>query len=172
MYKICYPNTHTCTDAQSTAWAFIPNRSKYNVKFTYKFQNKDPFLKQKRCLSLNPPDIPAHQHTQYSHYSCWLKNKYLLTGRERAATVCPIRLANSSIHHGALLSSPPAPAPLPGQIEHVILCSHLISCSHPVTEDSLSYNEKTGGEQIWTHVPAHTPTCTCLLQTNRKSKLS
>ncbi len=87
----------------------------------------------------------------------------------------PIRLANGSIYHGALLSSPAAPTPLPGQIEHVILCSHLISPSHPVTEDSplLQWRERErerAGKQIWTHVPAHTPTRTRRVQTNRQRK--
>lgn len=35
-----------------------------------------------------------------------------------------------------VLSHPPGLSPFPGQIEHVILCSHLISPSHPVTEHS------------------------------------
>ncbi|KAI4821028.1 hypothetical protein KUCAC02_028980, partial [Chaenocephalus aceratus] len=43
---------------------------------------------------------------------------------ERAATVCPIRLANGSIHHGALLSSSPGSVPGPNR-----------ACYSPLTSD-------------------------------------
>ena len=121
-----YPYSSIPSNAKETSLVY------FAMNFSYCTKNMFPF-------NLPPPPHThrhTRRHTQDSHFSCWVKNVYLLTGRERAATMCPIRLANGSIHHrGARLSSS-SPAPVPGQIEHDILCSHLISPSHPVTEDS------------------------------------
>ncbi|KAI9521627.1 hypothetical protein NQZ68_003781 [Dissostichus eleginoides] len=63
-------------------------------------------------------------------------------------------------------SSPPAPAPFLGQIEHVILRSHLISPSHPVTEDSLLLQWRQGeGGGEWESKSGHTFLHTHTIQT-------
>lgn len=92
----------------------------------------------KTSTRLPPPSPHARTqtYTQDSHYSCCVKNKYLLTGGERAATACP-HPAGKRLDTSWCSPLLQPPAPLPGQIEHVILCSHLISPSHPVTEDTL-----------------------------------
>lgn len=47
--------------------------------------------------------ISSHKRTRDSHHSCWVKNVYLLTGREGRHRV-PHPAGNCSIHHGALHS--------------------------------------------------------------------
>lgn len=108
--------------------------------FHNRFHNKKCSSCMKTCTF--PSTHLTHRHIQDSHYSCWVKNKYLLTGGERAATACPIRLANGSIHHGALLSSSPGTTPRPNWA-----CYSLLTSDFPQPPSDWGFSSPTMGRE-------------------------
>lgn len=80
---------------------------------------------------------------------------YLLTGWARATTMCPVHLANTNHQSIMVLSSVPVPAPVPQQIEHVVLCSQPVTGNAVLLQWWERENRQKGGDK-WSSTHTHT----------------
>lgn len=98
---------------------------------------------------------PLSRYAGTSAPARW-KNKYLLTGTDTAAPVCPIQLANDSIHKGVLPSNSPHSSPRPNRACYCLFTSDFL-------QPPSGEREKSGHTFLCSHSLSHTHTLTSVL---------